>query len=242
MARVARNELARDLQAFGFTALEADVYVVLTQSTVPLTGYEVAKSLGITRANVYTALAHLELMGVVLKRLEPRGNVYQPVAFEAIADHVLAGLAQKARRLTQAFTRSLNTVPMVQGIGWDLMTSWAQSLTLQARNRILVGATIHPVKLLAPTLTQSIDRGVAVEFACWDGCPAKGCGVCRPPIRYPTDIASVEPLILVVDGTQALLSTGHDSQASVIMTASAPLVSGLQLLLGAPPGSSPPLN
>lgn len=241
MARVARNELARDLQPFGFTALEADVYVVLTQSTVPLTGYEVAKSLGMTRANVYTALAHLELMGVVFKRLEHRGTVYQPVAFEAIADHVLAELAKKAHKLTQAFTQSLNAVPMVQGTGWDLMASWAQSLASQARQRLLVGATAHPVKLLAPVLATSIDRGVKVEFACWDGCPTTGCGVCRPPIRYPTDISSEEPLVLVADGSQALVSTGHDNHASVIMTASAPLVSGLQALLGDMP-SSLPLN
>ncbi|NCB44825.1 MAG: TrmB family transcriptional regulator, partial [Clostridia bacterium] len=51
-------DYTEQLMAFGLTRQEAVVYwALLTEG--PLTGYEVAKSTGISRSNGYTSLANL---------------------------------------------------------------------------------------------------------------------------------------------------------------------------------------
>ena len=54
------------LMLFGLTRQEATIYICLYQ-TGPLTGYEVAKDTGISRSNVYSALAGLVEKGAAYK-------------------------------------------------------------------------------------------------------------------------------------------------------------------------------
>jgi sugar-specific transcriptional regulator TrmB len=55
----------QSLVAFGFTALEAEVYVFLLQES-PATGYRVAQGIGKPVANTYKAIASLQAKGAIL--------------------------------------------------------------------------------------------------------------------------------------------------------------------------------
>ena len=53
-----RTSLIDEITQFGLTRQEAQIYLCLIQNA-ELTGYEVAKSTGISRSNTYSALAGL---------------------------------------------------------------------------------------------------------------------------------------------------------------------------------------
>ncbi len=71
------NTKAEYLTELGYTALEADVYLLLLQQS-PLTGYRIASELGKAAANTYKALESLEAKGAVT--LDDSDNrLYSPV-------------------------------------------------------------------------------------------------------------------------------------------------------------------
>lgn len=54
------------LQRLGFGDYEARTYITLLQRR-PLSGYELAKSSGVPRSNIYTVLRKLEARGAVVR-------------------------------------------------------------------------------------------------------------------------------------------------------------------------------
>ncbi|WCF08778.1 HTH domain-containing protein [Paenibacillus thiaminolyticus] len=59
--------LVSHLRALGFTEMEAKIVVSLSEQGA-MTGYEIAKKLGVSRSNVYAALQRLVDQGVILHR------------------------------------------------------------------------------------------------------------------------------------------------------------------------------
>ena len=53
------------IREFGFTALEAEIYVYLLQES-PATGYKIAKGIGRSFTNVYKAISALRSKGAIL--------------------------------------------------------------------------------------------------------------------------------------------------------------------------------
>ncbi|MVQ33598.1 HTH domain-containing protein [Paenibacillus sp. MAH-34] len=83
------------LKNLGFTDLEAKCLHVLAESGTQ-TGYEIAKQLGVSRSNVYSALQKLAEKGAVLtSHGEP--THYQSVPIEEIGDRVEAELQASIR-------------------------------------------------------------------------------------------------------------------------------------------------
>ncbi|MEW9702151.1 TrmB family transcriptional regulator [Paenibacillus sp. SI8] len=84
------DEILRHLKQLGFTDLEAKCLHVLAECGTQ-TGYEIAKRLGVSRSNVYSALQKLAEKGVVLtSHGEP--THYQSVPIEEIGDRIEADL------------------------------------------------------------------------------------------------------------------------------------------------------
>ncbi|MCD1259602.1 HTH domain-containing protein [Paenibacillus athensensis] len=89
------EEVVLHLKNLGFTELEAKCLHVLLE-TGAMTGYEIAKRLGVSRSNVYVALQKLVEKGVALaSKGEP--THYQSVPIEEIGDRVEAELQASIR-------------------------------------------------------------------------------------------------------------------------------------------------
>ncbi|MBD0379561.1 TrmB family transcriptional regulator [Paenibacillus sedimenti] len=89
------EEVLQHLKNLGFTDLEAKCLHVLAESG-KRTGYEIAKRLGVSRSNVYSALQKLAEKGVVLtSHGEP--THYQSVPIDEIGDKIEAELQASIR-------------------------------------------------------------------------------------------------------------------------------------------------
>ncbi|MCS7459636.1 HTH domain-containing protein [Paenibacillus doosanensis] len=87
--------LQQHLKHLGFTELEAKCLFVLSDSGT-LTGYEIAKRLGVSRSNVYAALQKLAEQGVVLaSKGEP--THYHCVPIDEIGNKIEADLQASIR-------------------------------------------------------------------------------------------------------------------------------------------------
>lgn len=82
---------------FGLTRQEAVIYICLFQNG-ELTGYEVAKHTGISRSNVYGALAGLVEKGAAYV-LEGNASKYIPVSVEEFCDNKIRSLSERKKYL-----------------------------------------------------------------------------------------------------------------------------------------------
>lgn len=90
-------DIIENLIQFGVTRQEAMIYLCLCQS-VELTGYEVAKQTGISRSNVYSALAGLVEKGAAYL-LEGTSSKYTAVSIEEYCDNRLRNLLKVKNHL-----------------------------------------------------------------------------------------------------------------------------------------------
>src|SRR5436305_1954137 len=67
------------LQQLGFSEYEARAYLALLQRN-PVNGYELAKTSGLPRANIYAVLQKLEERGAIVRFEMPNGTRYAPIA------------------------------------------------------------------------------------------------------------------------------------------------------------------
>ncbi len=98
-----------DLTPFGFTPTESLAYRALTELG-PVTGYALAQSLSIARANAYQALRGLVAKGAVTRTAEhpQRYRSLQPAA-------LLALIAQREARMLDRLEAELSTAPAAGG-------------------------------------------------------------------------------------------------------------------------------
>ncbi len=98
-----------DLTPFGFTPTESLAYRALTELG-PLTGYAVAQSLSIARANAYQALRGLVAKGAVTRTAD-RPERYRPLQPSAL----LALLAERQARKLDRLEVELSSAPAAGG-------------------------------------------------------------------------------------------------------------------------------
>lgn len=94
---VRNMELIEQLMKYGLTRQEAVIYMTL-HSDGELTGYEVAKLTGISRSNVYTALAGLVEKGVAYV-MEESVTKYIPVSFEEFSNNFIHNLQETRQEI-----------------------------------------------------------------------------------------------------------------------------------------------
>jgi sugar-specific transcriptional regulator TrmB len=213
-----------DLTRFGFTPTEGLVYEVLLTGG-PGTGYAIARSAGLARANAYSALEGLVSKGAA--RVDGgRPRRYRPEAPAAL----IARISNDHGRALEELTRELDAVSVPEtGTLVELRSARAllQLLTHDVARAaesvgLLVPGDAYP--LIAPALRRPYAAGVTLSLAA----PA--------PVDLgfaPVEVVAVEarrwpgmPIILVVDERSAILAArngsevrGHWSTASSFVAA-----------------------
>lgn len=91
------NSFLEYLKDFGFTGIEATIYETLLKNGA-MTGYEVSKETGISRSNVYSALAALADKGAAYLS-EGEATKYLPVEIKTFTDNFSRELKKKAELL-----------------------------------------------------------------------------------------------------------------------------------------------
>lgn len=96
-------ELIEQLMKYGLTRQEAIIYMTL-HSDGELTGYEVAKLTGISRSNVYTALAGLVEKGVAYV-IEESVTKYIPVDFDEFSNNFIHNLQETRQEIIKSLPK-----------------------------------------------------------------------------------------------------------------------------------------
>jgi sugar-specific transcriptional regulator TrmB len=213
-----------DLTHFGFTPTESLVYQVLL-SGGPGTGYAIARTAGLARANAYSALEGLVSKGAA-RMDEGRPRRYRPEAPAALIARISNDHGQALERLsreldaasvpdTETLVEVLSTRALLQLITHDVARA-TQSVGL------LAPTDAYP--LLTPALRRPYAAGLPLSLA------ANG------PVELgfvPVEVVAVDahrwpgmPVILVVDDRSAILAArdgndvrGHWSTAAVFVAA-----------------------
>lgn len=231
MFRPGRAQVVTDLQAFGLTAVEAQIYTLLATEGRALTGYEAAKELGISRANAYAALRRLEQRGFVAKKAQETGAPYWALPFDTIAERSLRDMRERVERLDALLQPCGEPGGTWAGEGWNAFLPECAKVIQQSQESVTIGATAAAVRRLADPLDEAEARGVPLRFGCWDGCPPSGCGVCRSPVFLKPGACSAGSCVVIGDERSAVAMNRDGEHVSVVVTDFPPLVAGLLKLV-----------
>ena len=207
-----------DLTPFGFTPTESVVYSVLLQAG-PGTGYAVARSAGLARANAYAALEGLVQKGAA--RVEgQRPRRYRPEAPGALIARITSSHGQEVERLSAALEAvavpGTATLVEVETPRAALQLIGNQVARAQRRVELLAPADAYP--LLAPQLRRAAASGVELELgvvgdASLDFAPLTAVSV--PDGTWPAT-----PLIALVDDRGALIASRDGTRVTGLWSAS----------------------
>jgi len=221
--------MSLDLTHFGFTPTESLVYEVLL-SGGPGTGYAIARSAGLARANAYSALEGLVSKGAA--RMEAgRPRRYRPEAPAALVarisnDHGQA-LERLSRELEAASVPSTSTLVEIDSgrAVLQLITHDVARATTEVA--LLLPPDAYP--LLAPALRRPFSAGVPLTL-CSTG-----------PVELgftAVEVVSGEgrswpgmPVIAVVDGRSAIIASRQGSDVKGHWSTAAAFVAGARLSL-----------
>lgn len=149
------------LVLFGLTRQEATIYVCLVQN-MELTGYEAAKLTGISRSNVYSALAGLTEKGAAYL-IEGTTSKYKAVAIEEFCDNKVRNMKEVANYLIEQIPDMAETTE-----GYITISSYKNILDkihhmiLAADKRLYVSAPEEIIKIIKPELQEVCKTGIKV--------------------------------------------------------------------------------
>ena len=192
-----------DLTTFGFTPTESLIYEVLLRGG-PGTGYAIARSAGLARANAYGALEGLVQKGAARVE-EGRPKRYRPEPPAALVARILErqgqALDEVSRSLQEISVPATPTLVELSSARGALQI--ASRETARASERVMLHAAPDAYPPLVPALRKAAGSGVALSLS------ATG------PVELPFSEVSVtssegewpgQPLLLVVDRRSALLA------------------------------------
>ena len=210
------------LHRLGFTEYEARAYIALLQQN-PANGYELAKTSGIRRADIYRVLDQLEERGAIVRLESESGAKFTPLA----PDELLARLTRSTQETLVQARESLMQLPRPAEYdyignvrGYPAVIDHARSLIESARQQVLVALWPNEAAALAPEFTSAQDRGVEITTLCLAACTQE-CGFCRGRVyRYQvTGEQQRRWLTLVPDGREVLTGEiGADGDALAVRT------------------------
>jgi sugar-specific transcriptional regulator TrmB len=214
---------ALDLTPFGFTPTESLVYEVLLKSG-PGTGYAIARTAGLARANAYAALEGLVHKGVA-RAEEGRPKRYRPEPPDALLVRILdrQGLAldQVARSLEELGAPPTPTLVEISSARGALQIASREAA--RARERVILHAPPDAYPPLVPALRKAAGGGVSLSLSSTDTVelPFASVFVASSGPGWPA-----QPFLMVVDDRSALLATrdhdrvtGHWGQAATLVAA-----------------------
>jgi len=212
-----------DLTPFDFTPTESLVYEILI-TRGPGTGYAIARSAGLARANAYSALEGLVAKGAA--RAEAgRPRRYRPEAPQVLLGRVvdrqsqaIDTLSRELERVTAPASPTLTEVSSLRGAG--------QLLTLEiarAKERVDLCGPAETHRMVGPALRRAAQSGVALSLWSDESVPAESApvGLLGPSLPWPG-----RPLLAAIDDRAGLLGsvtgdqvTGYWSGAGTLVAA-----------------------
>lgn len=154
-------ELSEALKNLGFTQQEATLYIKLCQHE-SMTGYEAAKTSGISRSNAYASLSNLVDKGYAYTI---DGN---PLHYVAVTkDDLLANARRDFERTIQIIDDKLITAPLVNEpyitvIGEKAILDKMTNIIEQASERIYISVNAAILHQLVSPLTEACKRQLKV--------------------------------------------------------------------------------
>ncbi|RLP24040.1 TrmB family transcriptional regulator [Mesorhizobium sp. YM1C-6-2] len=160
---IATSDIVSELQGLGFSDYEARSYLGLLTSS-PATAYDVSKTMGIPRANVYGALENLMKKGAV----QPVGE--RPARFVPVPPAELLGsIVKKTSNRCERLATLLEKVEteQQQEVVWtikgeDLVNIRIGDMLDRAQKHIWIKAADHILEAHRDRLKAAHDRGVRI--------------------------------------------------------------------------------
>ena len=204
---------ALDLTAFGFTPTESLIYEVLLRGG-PGTGYAIARSAGLARANTYGALEGLVQKGAARVE-EGRPKRFRP---EPPAAHHARILERQGQALDQV-SRTLEQLSVPASPTLVELSSARGALQLASRDaaraaeRIELHAAPDAYPPLGPALRKAAASGVILSLSSTGPVELPFAGVSVAPLPNNTEWPG-QPFLLVVDERSALLAARDGERVS----------------------------
>jgi sugar-specific transcriptional regulator TrmB len=220
---------ALDLTTFGFTPTESLVYEVLLRGG-PGTGYAIARTAGLARANAYGALEGLVQKGGARVE-EGRPKRYRPEPPTALLARILdtqgQALDEVSRSLEQISVPGTPTLVELSSARGAL--SIAAREAARATEQIVLHAPPDAYPPLTPSLRKAAASGVTLSLS--------STGLVELPFAtvevYPeAPDWPGQPFLLVVDGNSALLAAREGERVQGHWGTAPTLVAAASLTIG----------
>jgi sugar-specific transcriptional regulator TrmB len=217
-----------DLTHFGFTPTESLVYEVLLTSG-PGTGYAIARTAGLARANAYSALEGLVAKGAA--RVEGgRPRRYRPEAPAGLIARLAhlhgAALDRLSTDLEQIAVPSTPTVVEIES-GRGVLQLITHDVA-RATGSVALLAPADAFPILAPALRRPVSAGLPVYL----GSPGPvDLGFVTVDIVGERDGWPGTPIILVVDDRSAILGSREGSRVQAHWSTAPAFVAAARLAL-----------
>lgn len=154
-------DLIELLGYYNLTRQESALYLLLC-SEGKLTGYEAAKASGISRSNIYTALAGLVEKGAA-RMEEDTATHYIPVSIEEFCDNRIRRMQEYRELLLKAAPRRREASEGYITIkGESNIIDKMKNMIGAAKERIYLAVSEHTISLLLPQLRSALQRGLKV--------------------------------------------------------------------------------
>ncbi len=193
-----------DLTGFGFTPTESLVYEVLIRGG-PGTGYAIARSAGLARANAYSALEGLVQKGGALVE-EGRPKRYRPEPPATLVARIIDSQGQALETLS-AVLAEISVPPSPTLVELSSARGTLQLLSheiARAQHSVTLAIPVDGYPILVPALRKASSTGVRMELLA----PAPvelafaAVGLIREGASWPGD-----PILFVVDDRGAVLAS-----------------------------------
>jgi predicted transcriptional regulator len=196
------------LSQLGFGEYESRAYSTLL-AHAPVTGYELAKTSGIPRANIYAVLQKLEARGAVIRLDTPDGARYAPTAPAQLTtrlSHQYQTVLQAARTALEAIGPAPEPVGIWQLTGYATLLAQARTALAAVQKEVLIACGPAEARALQEDLHAATARGAQVLTLCLTACSPL-CGACQGQIYHATPVVARRWLLLVADETELLAGT-----------------------------------
>jgi HTH-type transcriptional regulator, sugar sensing transcriptional regulator len=204
-----QTKTQKHLSALGFSDYEIKAYVTLLAKG-PLNGYQLAKTSGIPRPNIYSVLERLTERGAVTEASADGATEFQALPAEEMLNrlsHAFQSDISHAKSALKDLSPAAQS-PLAWNLkGYDPLISKAERMIRAARKHILIGLWPQEAGRLNAALADAMRRGVKPTVLCMFGCEQE-CGGCAGRIyRYPLgrDGSSRRALVLTTDTHQTLI-------------------------------------
>jgi sugar-specific transcriptional regulator TrmB len=200
-----------DLTSFGFTPTESLLYEVLLRGG-PGTGYAIARSAGLARANAYGALEGLVQKGAARVE-EGRPKRFRPEPPTALVARILErqgqALDEVSRTLDEIVVPASPTLVELSSARGALQIASREAA--RATGQILLHAPPDAYPPLIPALRKAAGSGVALSLSSTAAVelPFAEVQVASGAVEWPG-----QPFLLVVDGRNALLAAREGERVS----------------------------